>query len=141
MACLRKILVVGMQNTYRSVITAEVIKKSAAGTGLEVECAGVMAFPGIPVEPEAAAQLKTMGIEGEFVSNPLTKPAVAGADMIITVTEKIKGAICAKFPDKAGSVFTLLELAGEPGRDLEAGASTGGTVSAAVAKAMQKISG
>jgi protein-tyrosine-phosphatase len=143
-AGLRKILVVGMQNTCRSIVTAELIKKAAKEkgvSGIEVDCAGVMAFPGIPLEAEAAAQLKSLSIEGEFSSKPLTKQAVSDAELIITMTEKIKNAISAKFPDKAAAVATLKELAGETDRDLAPSEKLGEEVKNAVEKAFDKIKG
>ncbi len=107
---MRKILVVGGKNTYRSLIVSEYLKKALkdkAKTETEVLSGGIMAFSGIPIEPEAAVCLAKAGITGEFTSSPLGKQAVLDADLILTMSEKIKNAILGKFPDIRGKVFTF----------------------------------
>ncbi len=117
------ILVVGAKNTYRSIILAECLKKALkekGNNGTEVISAGVMAFPGVPAEPEAAEQLKKIGIKGELKSQPLRKEYVLDAGLIITVNSKIKSVIGEKFKDKREIIRTFGEISGK-NEDLTAG--------------------
>lgn len=117
------VLVVGGKNTYRSIILAECLKKTLkdkGNNGVKVISAGVMAFPGVPAESEAAAQLKKIGIDGEFKSQPLRKEYVLDAGLIITVNSKIKSVIGAKFNDKREIIRTFGEISGK-NKDIAAG--------------------
>ena len=123
---MRKILVVGGKNTYRSLIVSEYLKKALkdrAKTGTEVLSAGIMAFPGIPIEPEASVSLANAGIIGGFTSSPLGKQAVLDADLVLTMSEKIKNAILGKFPDMQSKVHTFSSFFS--GRETEMTASPG----------------
>jgi protein-tyrosine-phosphatase len=138
---MKKILVVGSKNTYRSIILGEYLKKvfqEKEMSDIDVKCAGIMAFPGIPAEKEAVSQLELRGVSGAFVSSLLDKESVLDADIIITVSEKIKGAITGKFSDKSSCVFTAKELSGETG-DITATESLGAEIKELVEKGMNKL--
>jgi protein-tyrosine-phosphatase len=123
---MKKILVVGSKNTYRSIIVCEYLKKALsdnAKTETEVLSAGIMAVPDIPADPDAVLSLEKAGIRGDFRSSPLNKQAAIDAVLIITMSEKIKNAILGKFPGMQSKVSTFayffsgkeLEMAAVPG--------------------------
>jgi protein-tyrosine-phosphatase len=119
------ILIVGSKNTYRSIIAAEYLKKMLVEKGkntVEVLGGGIMAFADIPAEPEAAEQLKALGIQGDFRSRALDKKSVMDAGLILTMSGKIKAAILAKFPDMKDKVHTFKGYF-EDGADLDLAAS------------------
>jgi protein-tyrosine-phosphatase len=139
---MKKILVVGSQNTCRSIITAEYLKKALkdmGNTDIEVSGAGIMAFPDIPADEAAAGNLNKLNIQGEFKSRPLSKQEVVDATLILTMSAKIKAAISGKFADKAAAIFTLHEIAGEPEADITASDKLGDEIKAMIDKGMDKI--
>ena len=139
---MKKILVIGVKNTFRSIIASQYLGKLIAEKALpdiSVISAGVMAFPDIPAEPEAVTQLEKLGISGAFVSTPLKKTDIAEADIIITMSEKIKAAILMKFPD-ALKVHTLSETAGLAG-DVEASETCGGQIKELIEKGFEFMTG
>jgi protein-tyrosine-phosphatase len=141
---MKKILVVGIENTCRSIIASEYLKKAVIDkgkSGIEVSCAGVRAFPDIPADPAAVAGLKTLGIEGEFKSKPLSKQEVAEAGIIVTMEPRIKGAIAGKFPDKAPVIFTLKELAGEGDSEITTSVGVATEIKGMIDKCIEKITG
>ncbi len=117
---MKKILIVGEQNVFRSIIIAEILKfilKQKGKIDFEVKCAGICAMPGIPIEEEAKTELKNY-IDGEVYSKLLLKQDVEEADFILTINNKIKNAILNKFPGKKKSIFTVREFAGETELDI-----------------------
>ena len=139
---MKKILIVGIENTCRSIVAAEYLKKTVkekGKNGVEVSCAGVRAFPDIPADPSAVAGLKSLGIEGEFKSRPLSKQEVADAALIITMEPRIKGAISGKFPDKAPVIFTLKELAGDGDGEVAADGNLASVVKELIDRSFEKI--
>jgi protein-tyrosine-phosphatase len=103
-------------NTTRSPMAEGYARKMVEdkGSDWEIASAGLAAFPGVPVVPEAIATLKKAGIDmpGQ-VSNPLSKMVVDGAAMIITLTTQHRDMIRVKMPAVAEKVYALKELAGE----------------------------
>lgn len=141
---MKKILIVGAENTCRSIVAAEYLKKAVKDkgkTGIEVTGAGIRAFPDIPADPAAVAGLKSLGIDGEFKSKPLSRQEVLDAALLITMSPKIKAAIAGKFADKAASIFTLREIAGEAEADIIASDSMTGEIKAMIDKGFDKITG
>ncbi|HRU40000.1 MAG TPA: low molecular weight protein arginine phosphatase [Candidatus Goldiibacteriota bacterium] len=117
---MKNILVVGGRNTCGSIVAAGLMAKCLAEKGRSdtaVASAGIMAFPGIPAEEEAVKTLEKNGISGSFCSSALTKKQVEEADLIITMTRKIKEAILAKFPGKEGLVLWVYEGEEAPEED------------------------
>jgi protein-tyrosine-phosphatase len=139
---MKKILVVGSKNTYRSIIVAEVLKSAIAAkgkNGFEVQSAGIMAFPDIPAEPEAINQLKDINIEGDFRSRPLDKRSVADADMILTMSGKIRSAIIAKFPEKSGLTQVFGVFFGGEAFDLASGPGVAGEAAGIITKGFDRL--
>ena len=98
------------------------LRKMAADSGLSLEVlsAGLAAFPGVPVAPEAVEAGKEKGFDlTGHQSQPLSKPLVLDSDLILTMTLKHKEMITKKMPDLAAKVFTLSELAGQGTADVE----------------------
>ncbi len=139
---MKKILVVGSKNTYRSIIVAEYLKKAISlkgKSGFEVSSGGIMAFPDIPAEPAAVEQLENLGISGEFKSKALSKQAVKEADIILTMSDKIKAAILIKFPDRAPVVYTFKSFFGAGDGEFSAGPDTGSEASVIIEKGIDKL--
>jgi protein-tyrosine-phosphatase len=143
-SAMKKILIVGSQNTCRSIIAAEYLKKAVKDrgkTGIEVSGAGIMAFPDIPADSVAVAGLKRLGIEGEFKARPLSRQEVLDAALLITMSPKIKAAIAGKFADKAAAILTLKEAAGEAEADITASDTLAEEIKAMIDKGFDKITG
>ncbi len=139
---MKKILVVGSQNTCRSIVAAEYLKKALKDRGnteSEVSGAGIMAFPDIPADESAISNLNKLNIQGEFKSRPLGRQEVTDAALILAMSPKIKAAIAGKFAEKAAVIFTLHEIAGEPEADITASDRLGDEIKAMLDKGMDKI--
>ncbi len=112
---MKKILIVGEQNIFRSIIIAEILNfilKQKGKNDFEVKSAGIFAMLDIPMEEEAKTELKKY-VNSDFSSKPLLKQDVKEADIILTINSKIKNAILNKFPEKNNAIFTVKEFAGE----------------------------
>lgn len=73
-------------------------------------------FYGVPPYPTTLACLRKRGWEaGHYRSQPLTPTLVGRAALVIGMEEEHKEAVLARYPDLAGRVLTLRELAGETG--------------------------
>jgi protein-tyrosine-phosphatase len=141
---MKKILIVGSHNTCRSIIAAEYLKKAIKDrgkAGVEVSTAGIMAFPDIPADHIAIAGLKNLGIAGEFKSRPLGRQEVMDAALIITLSQRIKAAILGKFAEKAGIIYTLKEIAGEPETDITVSEKIVQEIKVMIDKGFNKIAG
>lgn len=87
---------------------------------LEVQSAGLAAFAGVPVTPEAVEAAKEKGVDiSSHQSQPLGKTLVMESDMIVTMTAKHKEMIVKKMPPLEPKVAQLSELAGEGAVDVE----------------------
>jgi len=87
---------------------------------LEVQSAGLAAFAGVPVTPEAVEAAKEKGVDlSAHQSQPLGKTLVMESDMIVTMTAKHKEMIVKKMPPLEPKVSLLSELAGEGSVDVE----------------------
>ncbi|GEM_PF-7032015 len=112
---MKKILIVGEQNIFRSIVIAEILNfllKQKGKNDFEVKSSGIFAMLDIPIEEEAKTELKKY-VNGDFSSKPLLKQDVKEADIILTINRKIRNAILNKFPEKNNVVFTIKEFAGE----------------------------
>ena len=110
------ILFVCTGNTTRSPMAEGYAAALAASKGEKIgfESAGMAAFPGVPVAPEAVAALNKDGIDiAGRVSKPLSKAVVEQAALIITLTAQHRDMILKKMPMLEGKVFCLKELAGQ----------------------------
>ncbi|HVZ81799.1 MAG TPA: low molecular weight protein arginine phosphatase [bacterium] len=118
----KKVLFVCTGNTCRSPMAEGLLKKMAKDQGLdlEVRSAGLAAFAGLPVAPEAveACRTKDVDISGHQ-TQPLGKNLVMESDLILTMTAKHKEMIVKKMPALEPKVLVLSELAGEGMTDVE----------------------
>ena len=117
---IQRVLLVCSGNTCRSPMAAallrELWRRAGAGWDLEVDSAGLGAFPGLPAAENAVAAMKARGID---LSGHRSK-AVAGLegyDLVLGMTRAHRDALRARFPEFAGRIFTLAEYAGT-GSDL-----------------------
>lgn len=84
---------------------------SEKGCNIEVASAGLAAFPGVPIAPEAKQVLQEKGIlVPDAKSRPLGKEDVLNADLILTMTGKHRDAILAKMPSLRGKVWQIFEF-------------------------------
>jgi protein-tyrosine-phosphatase len=102
---------------------AEGLLKKAAGEGrlaLEVQSAGLAAFPGLPAAPEAVEACLEKGVDiSGHQSQPLGKELVLQSDLILTMTSKHKEMILKKMPALEGKVREFSEFAGAGAQDIE----------------------
>jgi protein-tyrosine-phosphatase len=98
------------------------LKKLAQENGLpvEVQSAGLAAFAGIPVNPEAVEACRQKGVDiAGHQTQPLGKTLVLESDLILTMTGKHKEMIVKKMPALEPKVSTLAEFAGSGAEDIE----------------------
>ena len=87
---------------------------------LEVQSAGLAAFAGVPVTPEAVEASKEKGVDiSAHQSQPLGKTLVMESDWILTMTSKHKEMIVKKMPALEPKVALLSEFAGEGTVDID----------------------
>ena len=118
----KKVLFVCTGNTCRSPIAEGLLKKLAQDKGLELEVqsAGLAAFAGIPVAPEAVEACRAKGVDiSGHQTQPLGKNLVMESDLILTMTGKHKEMIVKKMPALEPKVSILSEFAGEGVVDVE----------------------
>jgi len=93
---------------------------SKAGSDLQVQSAGIAAFPGVPYSPEAVEALKERGIDlSGGTSQPLSKTLVMESDLLLTMTAQHRDAILRKLPALEGKVFQVVDYAGDTPGDIE----------------------
>jgi len=91
-----------------------------AGLPLEVASAGIAAFPGVPISPEAVEAGREEGFDlSSHQSQPLGKTLVTESDLILTMTGKHRDMIVKKMPDLAPKVRLLSEFVGAGEMDVE----------------------
>lgn len=102
---------------------AEGLLRKAAGEGqigVEVQSAGLAAFPGLPATMEAVEVCREKGVDlSGHQSQPLGKDLVLNSDLILTMTSKHKDMILKKMPALEGKVKQFSEFAGDGVVDVE----------------------
>ena len=116
---LKTVLVVCTGNSCRSPMAEGWLNRKLAGKGWQAESAGVAAWDGAPASPEAVAAMREIGIDiSGHRSRALTRPRVAGADLILAMTEDHRREIARRFPEAAGKVFLLDSFGPGPAQDV-----------------------
>ncbi|MFD0000001.1 low molecular weight phosphatase family protein [Nocardia sp. NPDC127526] len=107
------VLYVCSGNVCRSVIAERLTLAVAAEHGLQelsAESAGVRALVGFPVEPLAAQTITGLGGDPNgFKARRLKADMVHRADLVLTMTEKIRDQVRELVPEALPRTFTLLE--------------------------------
>ncbi|WP_433590944.1 low molecular weight phosphatase family protein [Nocardia sp. CA-145437] len=107
------VLFVCSGNVCRSVIAERLTLAVAADHGLReltAESAGVRALVGFPVEPLAAQTITGLGGDASnFKARRLKAEMVHRADLVLTMTEKIRDQVRELVPAALPRTFTLLE--------------------------------
>ncbi|MEC3919899.1 arsenate reductase/protein-tyrosine-phosphatase family protein [Nocardia sp. CDC160] len=107
------VLFVCSGNVCRSVIAERLTLAVAAEHGLQdlsAESAGVRALVGFPVEPLAAQTIVGLGGNADnFKARRLKADMVHRADMVLTMTDKIRDQVRDLVPEALPRTFTLLE--------------------------------
>ncbi|GAB4587340.1 arsenate reductase/protein-tyrosine-phosphatase family protein [Nocardia sp. IFM 10818] len=107
------VLYVCSGNVCRSVIAERLTLAVAAAHGLQelsAESAGVRALVGFPVEPLAAQTITGLGGDPSgFKARRLKADMVHRADLVLTMTEKIRDQVRKLVPEALPRTFTLLE--------------------------------
>lgn len=100
-------------NVCRSVIAERVTRALAVEYGLPnltAESAGTRALVGFPVEPLAARAIEGLGADAsEFKARRLKPELVDNADLVLTMTERIRDQVSEMGFGVAARTFTLLE--------------------------------
>jgi protein-tyrosine-phosphatase len=112
----KKVVFVCTGNTCRSPMAAGLMRDAASrlSLDLEVQSAGIAAFPGVPYTQEAIEALQEKGIDiSGGVSQPLSKTLVMEADVLLTMTPEHRDAILRKLPMLQEKVFLLSDFVGE----------------------------
>ncbi|WP_084535431.1 arsenate reductase/protein-tyrosine-phosphatase family protein [Nocardia yamanashiensis] len=107
------VLFVCSGNVCRSVIAERLTLAVAADHGLDdlsAESAGVRALVGFPVEPLAAQTITGLGGDpGNFKARRLKPEMVHRADLVLTMTDKLRDQVRELVPEALPRTFTLLE--------------------------------
>ncbi|BAD39061.1 low molecular weight protein arginine phosphatase [Symbiobacterium thermophilum] len=113
-----RVLLVCSGNTCRSPMAAALLRalwrRADPGWDLQVDSAGIGAFPGLPAAPNAVAAMKARGIDlSGHRSQAVTD--LEGYDLVLGMTRAHRDALRTRFPALAGRIFTLAEYAGVGG--------------------------
>lgn len=115
---MQAVLFVCTGNLYRSPISAALFKALLAqdqpvASGWRIESAGTWAQANQPAPPEVIQVMAKRGLDlKSHRSRMVSAEILAGFDLILTMESGQKEALCIEFPQFAGRVFMLSEMAG-----------------------------
>ena len=113
----RKILFICTGNTCRSsmagALARDILICKPYSKEIAVTSAGVAAWVGSPASPQAVEALLKYGIDLSLhQAKMLNEEAVAGADLILTMTISHRKIVTTRFPSASGKTFTLGDYTG-----------------------------
>lgn len=104
------VLFVCYANRARSAY-AHVRAEAMAGDGLRITSGGTHARPGLGMEPGMLLELGERGLDGtHFVSRPLTREAIAAADVVLTAGVDQRAWILDDHPGALRKLFTVAQF-------------------------------
>ena len=104
----KKVLVVCTGNTCRSPMAEGWLNQKLAGKGWAAESAGVGAWGGSPATPEAVEAMREIGVDlSKHRSRALTRAMVAGAEIVLAMTEGHRKEIARRFPEAEKKTFLV----------------------------------
>lgn len=111
------ILLVCTANQCRSPTAQALFERKLAEEGLEngwrVASAGTLAVPGIPATAHAQAVVREVGLDlTDHRSRPVEARLLAESDLVLVMEKGHKEALQFEFPEVAGRVYLLSEMAG-----------------------------
>ena len=115
---MQAVLFVCTGNLFRSPISAALFKAILAqdqpvASGWRIESAGTWAQANQPAPPEVIQVMAKRGLDlKSHRSRMVSAEILAGFDLILTMESGQKEALCIEFPQFAGRVFMLSEMAG-----------------------------
>jgi protein-tyrosine phosphatase len=111
-----RVLMVCTANRVRSAMAERMLlhalTEAAPKLPVDITGAGTRTMDGLPMFPEAAAELVVRGIDASgFQSCALTENGVMQADLVLTATREHRSAVLERVPLALKRTFTLLEFA------------------------------
>jgi protein-tyrosine-phosphatase len=111
------ILFICTANQCRSPTAQVLFERKLAKEGLDgnwqVASAGTLAVPGIPATAYAQAVVHEVGLDlTDHRSRPLDADLLAASDLVLVMERGHKEALQFEFPEAAGRVYLLSEMAG-----------------------------
>lgn len=115
----KKLLFVCSGNTCRSPLAEAFARRALSAAGDScwvVESAGIFACDGDPASKHALAVAGEHGLDlSGHRSRRLTPEVLAGADLALVMTSRLKALLSEKMPGYPGKIFTIKEFLGEKG--------------------------
>jgi protein-tyrosine-phosphatase len=107
-----RVLFVCTANVARSPYAERRARQLLDGRPVAVASAGIPGFPGRPMDPEMAKQLRSRGADPEdHVSRSLTGQLMAEADLVLTFEFSQRMRVFEAWPDQVAKVYGLHQFA------------------------------